>query len=301
MTYVGITPAGGSILLPQPVSMRLNQAEDAPADGFSGVFPLQKSSGALTGLHIYDSNQNLCFDGIVDEQKESSGSEIQLALAARSRAALLLDNEAVPQTYCMPSLSTIFTRHVKPYGFSGLIGNTRTFSGELTVTKGMSEWEVAQAFCTGFLRVTPRIADGVFDASGERPQGKLVFGTGGLKYSSVAVQNKYCFLISELLMQPGGSGAYSSLIQDRDAAAFGVRHRRCLAAGTDADAFLRAAHRKAFAVTVTCPGEIPARLLMAASLQDKVLGAMDELYVSEIDYTLDSGGAFTRFTLRRWE
>ena len=302
MTYVGVTPAGKTIILPAPVSAKLNQTEDAPADGFTGVFPLKKSNGNLTGLRIYDANHDLCFDGIVDDQKESCGSEIKLMLVARSRSALLLDNEAIPQTYCMPSLATIFARHVKPYGFTDFVGDARTCSGQLAVTKGMSEWSVAEAFCHDYLKVKPRVVNGVFDASGEKPKGKLVFDQNrGIQYSSIVVQNKYCSLLSELLVQSSGNGTYSTVIQNSEANALGVKRRRCLAAGTDADALMDAAHRKAFSVTVNCPGEVPAKMFMSASIQDKVLGAMDNLYVSEIDDTLDSSGKITRFLLRRWE
>lgn len=302
MTYVGITPAGELIALPAPVSVRLNQTEDAPADGFTGVFPLRKSCGNLTKLRIYGSNHDLYFDGIVDEQKESCGNEIRLMLSARSRAALLLDNEAVPQTYCMPLLETIFTRHVKPYGFSGLTGNTKTVSGELAVTKGMSEWETVQKFCTDFLKTTPHIVNGALVASGERPQGNILFDqNGGVQYSSAAVQNNYCRLYSELFVQSSASGTYSAAVQDSGAQALGVKRRRFLSAGTNADALIKTTRRKAFAVTVICPGEVAAKLRMSASIRDEFLGAIQNLYVSEIDYTIGLDGEITRFTLRRRE
>jgi hypothetical protein len=299
MTYVGITPAGGNMVLPAPVSVKLNRTEGAPADGFTGIFPLKMTNGTITGLHIYDANHDLCFDGIVDEQKESCGGSNMLTLVARSRAALLLDNEAIPQTYCMPSLTTIFTRHVKPYGFSSFIGNPKVCAGELAVTKGMSEWQAVEAFCTKFLKVTPRMVDSALDASGVRPQGSLLFSQSGVKYSSITVQNKYCCLYSELLAQSGVT--YSLAAQDSKAIALGVKRRRCLAAGTDADALIQTARSKAFSVTVSCPGEVPTKLLMDASVDDKALGTIDGLYISEIDYVLDSSGEITRFTLRRLE
>lgn len=109
---------------------------------------------------IYDKNHEVCFDGIVDIQKESCADKMMLMLVARSRAALLLDNEAVPQTYGMPSLATIFARHVQPYGFTTFYGNVKAFNGELTITKGMSEWQAAAEFCTRFC-MKPRVLDRV--------------------------------------------------------------------------------------------------------------------------------------------
>lgn len=302
MTYFGITPLGAQVALPQPVRVHLNRAEDAPADGFTGVFPVTKSTENLTGIRIYDLSGTLCFDGIVDEQRESCSAELTLSLTARSRAALLLDNEAIPQTYCMPSLATIFTRHVQPYGFAEFAGSPKMFTGEFTVTKGMSEWQAAADFCARFLNVRPRIEDGVFDASGGRPQGEIRFdNTGGVRYSAVTSENKYSALFSELLAQQGTSGAFSTVLQDDGAAALGIRRRRCLTVGQNPQNVLSAARCKAFDVKVTCPGEIPARILQDASVRDRILGEITALYVSEMDYTLNTDGEMTRFTLRRLE
>lgn len=299
MTYVGVTPQGVGLLLPPPVSARLVCGEDAPADGFTGVFPLKKSLGRLTGLKIYDRTRKLCFDGIVDEQKESVGGGWKLTLSARSRAALLLDNEAVPQTYCMPSLRTVFERHVKPYGFSGFLGDSRAFNGTYTVTKGMSEWQAAAGFCTLFLRVAPRIADDTFDASGAKPQGELLFDNAvGIGYTSVSVENLYCNALSEVLIKSGSAGAYSQAAQSAEAVSLGIRRRRCFAQG-DADGLIRAAEKKAYRVTADCPGEIAATLFTAARVRDPALGTVEKLYVSQTEYRLNADGESTRFTLRR--
>jgi hypothetical protein len=303
MIYIGRTPDEKSITLPQPVSVRLNRAEDAPADGFTGTFPLIGSFGAITGLRIYGADGTLCFDGMIDEQKESCGGTRLLTLTARSRAALLLDNEAVPRTYSMPSLQAVFLRHIKPYGFSGWKGNTKMFAGELQVTKGMSEWQAAQTFCRRFLKTEPFLTiDGVFDASGERPSGSLLFDQhSGVKYSSLTIHRKYCCLYSEFYTQSGKSGSYTLAAQDKEAQAMGVKRSRFLAAGTGAGDLIRSARRKAYFVTVLCPGEVPAKLRMAAVVQDKTLGSVDGLYIAEINYTLGEDGEFTRFTLRRTE
>jgi hypothetical protein len=298
MTYVGITPDGKRILLPKPVSMKLNHSEDAPADGFSGVFPLARSGVYLTQLQIYGANGKLCFDGIVDDQTEVYGDGILLTLAARSRAALLLDNEAIPQNYCMPSLGTVFQRHIQPYGFSGYEGNSRVFPGKLEVTKGMSEWQAAEAFCTKYLKVRPRIAGGRFIASNSLPKETLLFDREhGIPYASVSVRNKYCGLYSELFVKNGNG--YSPVARDELALSLGTARRRLLSEGADVDELIRSAHKKAFSVTVTCPGEVPGELMMKAVLRDKALEISESLYVSEIECALDSAGETTRFVLRR--
>jgi hypothetical protein len=107
MTFVGIGP-NGDIKLPVPIRIRLDRDADAPADAFEGVFPCSAGFQPITNLKIFDSQGNVCFDGIVDEQENSLTNKV-LTLTARSRAALLLDNEAMPQTYASPSLATSLT------------------------------------------------------------------------------------------------------------------------------------------------------------------------------------------------
>ncbi len=297
MKYVGITPDGERVLLPKPASMKLNRSEDAPADGFSGVFPLVQSGLCLTQLQIFDAKGALCFDGIVDDRTEQCGGGILLTLAARSRASLLLDNEAIPQNYCMPSLETVFQRHIQPYGFTGYEGNTRIFPGKLEVTKGMSEWQAAETFCTEFLKVHPRIANGRFLATDSLPKGTLLFDRErGIPYSSVSVRHKDCSLYSELFAK-SGSG-YSPAARDETALALGVARRRLLPKGSNADALIQSGRKKAFSVTVTCPGEVPGELGMKAVINDKALSIPENLYVAEIDCVLNSAGEVTRFVLR---
>lgn len=300
MKYIGVTPKG-EFSLPPPVSAKLAMGEDAPADGFTGVFPLLECTGCICAIRIYDQNGTLRFDGITDEQKENCGAGRTLTLTARSRAALLLDNEAIPQIYCMPSLKTIFTRHVKPYGFSGFRGESRSFAGELTVTKGMSEWQVAERFCTRFLGQKPRIIAGIFDASGEIPPGEMVFDNSReTPYSAAFSEYRYCDRLSEVLTKPGKSGAYSTAARDEEARSLGIRRRRCLAEGSiNADERIRSARHKSFRVVVDCPGEIRARLLQRARVRDAVLGSLNDLYVAGIEYRLDSNGESSRYLLRR--
>ncbi len=68
------------------------------------------------------------FFGPVDElQRRFSSEGCMLEIVARSMAALLLENEAIPQTYAYPSLPLLFERHGKPYGFTEWEGNPADF------------------------------------------------------------------------------------------------------------------------------------------------------------------------------
>lgn len=302
MIYSGVKPGGEEILLPAPAQVRFDSAEDAPADSFRGVFPLSRSCGTLTGLKIRSENGGELFCGTVDVQREiSSGSGNLLQLSCRNLAGLLLDSEAIPQTYGFPSLPAIFERHIKPYGFSGFQGNSNIFAGPLRIVKGMSEWQAAAAFCKKYFSVTPRVRGSVFDASGEAAQDEILFDNArGIRYFHAEVKNRCCDRFSEIFAPSGDTGAYLSAARDDETASLGIVRNRCLTkASSDAAAILKAADRKAYAVIVECPGSPQAEVGTPASLNDPLLGACRALTVSEICCISNAGGTQTRYVLRK--
>jgi len=303
LTYVGVTNIGESLLLPPPFSVKLIKNEDAPADGFTGVFPLLNDIGFITKIRVYDKRRKLCFDGLVDEQKKSRGKVSYFSINARSRAAVLLDNEALPQTYISPSLGTIFDRHVKPYGFTDYLGDEHSFNGELTITKGMSEWQAAEKFCRDFLKIKPRILGNKFDAEEKKPKGKLIFDNcGGIEYSSVSIQNKYYSVISEILGKSKGSDLYTTAAKNGKAEELGIVRKRFLnTVKGNPDNFIRNSQKKAFCAVVECFKEAEGELFMDAEIRDKQFGNIKRLYVSQMEYKLSSGGEMSRYVLRRCE
>jgi hypothetical protein len=80
MTFVGIGP-NGDIKLPVPIRIRLDRDADAPADAFEGVFPCSAGFQPITNLKIFDSQGNVCFDGIVDEQENSLTNKVLIGYA----------------------------------------------------------------------------------------------------------------------------------------------------------------------------------------------------------------------------
>jgi hypothetical protein len=297
MTFVGIGP-NGDIKLPVPIRIRLDRDADAPADAFEGVFPCSAGFQPITNLKIFDSQGNVCFDGIVDEQENSLTNKV-LTLTARSRAALLLDNEAMPQTYASPSLATVFNRHIRPYGFTQYAGNTESFWGTLTVTKGMSEWAAAAQFCSLFLKTKPRIVNGVFDASGQLPDREIVFGKGGIRFSSGVLQSRYCELYSDLYMLDQNGGTYKLSNSSAQAHALKITRKRFLRSGTDTAAVLKQSEQNTFEAILDCPGEISVPLLSPAHISGITVEGWNSMRVFSIRYLLDAEGEHTRVTLRR--
>lgn len=302
MRYIGLKAGGGEILLPAPAELRFDSAEDAPADGFVGVFPLAGGCGTLVGLRVEDAAGGVRFLGTADMQRQTvSGGETALRLTCRSLAGPLLDSEPEPQTYEYPNLATIFARHIRPYGLTAFLGDARIFRGPLRVAKGMSEWQAAALFCKTYLRTAPRVRGTVFDATGiARGKPILLDNAAGVKYFRAELRLRRCELLTEI-WTPTAEGSYAPAAADAGSVALGVRRKRCLAAGSPADAeeLLRAAGRRSFAVLADCPGYPRTEVGAPAELRDPTLGTFAGLTVAEVACAGGPDGVRTRYTMRK--
>ena len=291
---------GTEVSLPAPVWARYDSEEDAPADGLRADFPLAGTCGELARLNVSDAQGKTLFCGPVDVQREIvCGTGKMLRLSCRSLAGLLLDSEPVPQTYEAPSLSVIFERHIRPYGFTSFLGSAAVYRGELCVRKGMSEWQAAAAFCREFLLTVPRVRGTVFDASGGAGSGSLALGGAGTRFFRAEVRRRGCDRITQIYVPDGTTGLYR-MAAEKETGAAGVRRLRCLSkAGADASAVLRKACRSAFAVYAECPGVPEAEVGAPASLSDPMLGNYTGMTVSQVRCVWDADGLHTAYCMRR--
>lgn len=312
MIYQGRTVKGELNDLGAPSSVRIHKEEDTPADDLVVSFPFNQVIEELDQISVLLEDQ-MVFDGIVDEQKVVYGaSGAEIFLSARSRAAYLLDNEALPQVYFKPCLKTIFERHISGYGFSKFIGEQKTFSGEFTVKKGMSEWDVLESFCLLFLNTAPRITkDNVVDATGKalmKETAILQNSTEGIPYSEISMLNKHYSLISEVFVRAQKQGNYSVRVCDEESIKKGIRRKRYLDAVDDprtpvsvGEKVIESGKKDCYSVTAVCPGafdfEIGQRVLVRGAE-----GIEEGPYViSKIKYTLDQAGEKSEITMHREE
>lgn len=302
MTYEATDEFGNSISLPMPSKAEFDSAEDMPADSFCGVFPLTHGCGALTYLKICGENGGMLFYGTVDIQHETvSGGGSTLNLKCRSLAGLLLDSEPLPSVCDSPSLPEIFSQHLKPYGFTGFSGSSAIFSGQFCITKGMSEWQAAALFCSAFLNAEPRVHGTIFDASGNKGNGSILFdnckGTG---YFSAERLDRCCDRITEIYAPDGAAGCYRLAAQDGEAARMGILRKRCLAPSPQNDqAAIKNSIKKSFVLHVCCPECPKAGIGDAAALNDPVLGCFGNLEIAGVHCTAGADGIRTRYSLRR--
>ena len=300
----------------KPETVRFSVDRDAPAHSLEARFPLETFENGrdlpkFHTIHIVKDG-TVIFRGLIDEQAVSlDGDGAGLEVCARSLAALLLDNEAIPQTYYVPSTRLIYQRHAQPYGFPEFSGRDRTFSTRLQIEKGTSEWEVIENFCRDALGTRPQVTyAGELEMEPETPADEALFSNrGGIPYASVRVENLRCKRLSQVLVRSERLGNYSTQVWDTQAAEDGILRRQLLNAVDDpktpvfrGQQLLEKSREQSYQIELLCPGEWILPLETRARVTDPILGDFQDLKVSGISYRLDSSGEQTQVTLRKeWE
>ena len=281
-----------------PVLMRFVSSEDAPADSLYARLDWCGKTGDFFSCRAELDGKEL-FCGRIDELTEyQSESGCYTEIRARSLQALLLDNEAKPQSYCIPSFDLIFEKHFRPLGFSSFIGPAGAFNGELNITKGMSEWKVLEEFCRIFTKTTPRIInDGVIDISGEHHPEIIHIGKNRL--ISFQKKMKKSMLISDLYVRTYNAGGYDLHISSDNAEMLGVKRIRYYnAAGNrtmsydDITGMLQKAENKAESITLECIGAVTAQTGDII----KPEGDRKSYYIRDICITAGEKGIRTKIT-----
>ena len=310
MIFVATSVDEESISLQSPAKVEVNKSLDAPADDLEVTFFIDSTIPEIKSIKAYN-GKDLVFDGIVDVQEYKRNIKgTFLNLVARSKAALLLDNEACPQIYYTPSLFTIFNRHVKPYGFSKFIGDDRSFSAEFVVNKGTSEWEVLEDFCLDYLKIKPKITvDGVVDVSGESKNSCLLFSNtanDGIKYSAITLSDKRYKLYSEIYAKESEKGNYTLEVKSDAAKKRVIQRVRYLNLSNGvksslayAEAMIKSAEKSTYEINLSCPQKISAEVGYLATLDEPLVDKLDNLFIYKVKYILDANLERTIITLRK--
>lgn len=296
---------GKELSMPRMLSLQVDVDEGVPADALYALFS-NTPTAELCEITLYDGNDPL-FIGVVDEQEYIRGSKgAYLKVNARSLAAHLLDNEALPCEYDHPTLSMMFERYAKPYGITLGADSDEVFLGEQRVTKGTSCWKVLKNFCNACYLTVPRISSvGVLYPKGTEHSGVTVFGEGGVRYTQLREVKKRCEEISAVYVKASNSGTYSLPIKNTAARERGVCRERYLNAMLTespmkcADAMIRNGDAKSYAVYLRCEGCLLGTEGNRAVFSDSVLSNADELYISAVHYRMKGDGEYSNITLKR--
>lgn len=136
MTYsVTVSSENGSYSV-FPKSFEIRSSMDTPADSFTGIFPFSSSLSLGNTIEVTSVQKERLFFGTVEDLTTVISSEgVFTEVFARSPAAALIDNEALP------------------YGIKSFSGENLRWQGNFSVLKGDSHWDVIKRFClsvTGF-------------------------------------------------------------------------------------------------------------------------------------------------------
>lgn len=311
MIYEVFDNLGAKIKLGDAMSVKIVRDIDVPADALYATFAIRSSINELKYIKVYESDK-LVFNGIIDEQNiEYSDDGCFLKISSRDITSLLIDNEALPQNYEMPSLGVIFDRHIKPYGFTDFLGNERPFSSTFTVYKGMSEWDVLENFCYNFLGTHPKVINNTtIDATGLYSSSNTINidNKSGVLYKSINYKINRYKRISEVFIRTNKDGAYDVRTYDQSAIDSSIKRKRYLNAFNDTrtpvsfgEDMIKNSKAGSYIFTAKCIGNINASVGAKATINDPIIGNIQDLIISKVIYSLKGLDEITEISMRRGE
>lgn len=308
MKWTATAVNGKKTVLTQAVRTVIKKSVFTPAHSFSGEFILSGMPEDFKYLQGFDGGE-LIFEGPVDEQQVLLGKNgATLFISARSRAALLLDNEAMPGSYYMPTLADIVKVHCAPYGFTKFSGEGKC-PGAFTVGKGMTEWDALEQFCRSVIGVLPQIADdGTIDARGGISGESLLISNreaGGLRFSSAKLIRRSYGVISEVKYKLVSGGDYGYSLKNAAAEAEGSCARRLINLSGEPEWIreylihrrINDSTRDYFRITAVLEGVRLTKIGVPAVFSDSLLGRCDDMAVSGIECRCDGSNVRTLVTL----
>lgn len=209
---------GGEHIYFNPLSVTLNRDSGVPADSLTALFVSDGDNEELSDIAVYD-GKRCVFRGIVDEQIEIFAENGRLLeINARSLAALLLDNEAMPQSCYLPNMQLFMERNFSKLGFTDYIGEDNPKSGSMSIEKGTSEWSVLERYCGNFLGTSPKVDEnGVIYISDIEPELIIIPDDGDIRLLSLRRIKKRCNIISEYRVRARRGGSYEMIIKNEKA------------------------------------------------------------------------------------
>ncbi len=255
MRVIFTMPDGAELMAGPPSGLTLKRDADAPADSLELTFAFDFPAELEPCAARLEYGGQTIFSGIVDEQTvRHEKGEKTTYFSLRSRAALLLDNEAEPCTLRMPSLRLMEQRILRPLGLAAEGGDTSPKQGELIIEKGTSCWSALCAFSERFLQITPYETNG----------GRLCFTARTprtLELSEVLSLEKRRMpyaQISRVVVQNTRTGAYSAVFENPAARGVFRTRYRTADAGLPPAEILAAGERAALSVRAVCAGFVDA-------------------------------------------
>lgn len=314
LTVKGTTVGGSRVLGSWSVrSLLLAGSTESPAiscrvelvekDGLHSPAPFHT-------LEVRRGNTSLFF-GRVDKQQMTHNQQGNvLLLEARSLGGLLLDNEAQPGTLWGARLSTMFQRHISPYGLylSGR-GDARRLA-VFTVYKGMSQWEVFSRFTKRLYGLKPFVIGTSVYLTPPEWRRELVISNTSQDPAAVPFTSlRHTFtpyeIISDISLR-NQDGFYTANVKNQQAEWYDIQRQRYHIPSTefvdnprlDAHQRLQESLFRSEEWEVTLPELLPLQPGMGASIEDELL-EKSGLMLHRWRQSYSDKGSLTTITLRQ--
>lgn len=308
MICKAVTENGEEVILDNILSICLNQDVLVPADDII-IVAANKENEVFAFIELIDDEQTV-FSGIVDEQTQIFEADGEIVkIIARSFAALLLDNEALPVQYNCPDDKVIYENHIKPF-LNTLNFQDGSYSGVLQAKKGVSHWKIIEEYCLNTYNAYPRVnEDAQVILNGKISDKKLVFSNSSkdnrLPYKFLSLTKRRCNQISSVFVRCEDGKGYNLEIENDKVKDKNILRQRFLnvvdtqdATIYHADKMIESSNIGNFEIKLVAPGRILKSLSAAVNIDDsKYYSKQENLTVIRIKYTLGANGEETTLWL----
>ncbi len=290
-------------LLDNLLMLNINIEESVPADNFTATFKgeiLEEYEMFLIFI-----NDVLFLKALIDETTISYSDTFTFTkITGRSMAAVLLDNEVLPQSYNCPNAKTIFTRHCLPFNINEFECDISPINAQIQVSKGQSHFDVISNFSKFCLGTTAEVSSsGTLLFCGYKAYKTVNFGSD-VPISEVSISKKRYKLLSNVFVKTTFNDDYNLNLENKITTEKNiVRHRFINATALTsynidtARKMLKNSTKEYFNITLKTPMFLGDVIGENANLKYKNLYFKD-LYVSKIIYNFNKGEEYTIITLK---
>ena len=274
------------------------------------VFPVSERIGAMK-LSVYDDDNNQIFEGNADKVYtyiDDSGKYMDIT--ARSKGALLADNESIPKifphnTYVMDYYQT----YIQPYGVSYKTSLNASTLLQTATYKGMSEWEALATIVLFSYGCTPDVDE----------EDNIVFAPGflttthtfsnsvsnGIKFSYLCYKDNRDKRYSSIWGISEATEEYVSMASNSTESSEQINRRKLMdypnlqepstmqLCGYE----LKQCNAGTRAYTVRVPGYKSLLTWEKATINDTVFGNVSDLFITSVKHVIDQNGEYTEAEL----
>jgi hypothetical protein len=300
-----ILDTGRTLLLDKLTDIQLAASLSSPARSLRVTAAVGQLPQELRDATLYYGEREL-FSGRVDRQEgRLARNGKSVALEARSKGGILLDNESRPRVLWGTNIATMFRNTLAPYGFGLYNPQPARTAAVYSVGKGVSEWDAFCGLCMRMHSVLPYVeGDTVMVCPPQSGAVLRISNSGnGVPYSDLRwVHLPYAVLSRVVIRDENGS--YSTAVQNPAAARYQMQRKRYMiptaafedAPALDANQRIRASMRERVKVSVTVPEVLEVQCGQQVEIADTAL-TLYNLRVEQWKLRANGGGYVSELTL----